>query len=97
MNLEMMTNNDVFQHMLYLTGLNRNNERLVQLLAEKGCNSTKAQIRSWRRKLDKNENARPCPDFVLLSLFRILFDEKNKNPEFCQYPEKIEDLISKTE
>lgn len=81
-----MNNNDILQHLLYLTGLNKNNERLITLLAEKGCNATKAQIRSWRRKTE-NENSRPCPDFVLISLFRILFDEKNRNADFCEYPE----------
>lgn len=80
-----MNNNDTFQHLLYLTGLNRNNGRLIELLAQKGCNATKAQIRSWRRK-EGDPTYRPCPDFVLISLFRILFDEKNKDPNFCQYP-----------
>ncbi|HHF3391691.1 TPA: hypothetical protein ACPO1V_001743 [Haemophilus influenzae] len=84
-NFKLMDNNDTFNHLLFLTGLNNDVDRLLVLLDEKGCKATKAQLRSWRRKTGR-DNSRPIPDKVLYSLFRILFDEKNKNADFCQYP-----------
>ncbi|WP_109427016.1 hypothetical protein [Aggregatibacter kilianii] len=79
--LLLMNNNDVFNHILHLTGLHRDSEQLIKLLAGKGCNATKSQIRSWRRKQGL-PNSREVPDFVMISLFRVLFDEKNKNQAF---------------
>lgn len=81
----LMTNNEIFNHLLFLTGLNRNDEKLIDLFATQGVIVNKSQIRAWRRKVEHTA-ARPMPDEVLRSLFRILFDEKNKDINFCTYP-----------
>lgn len=81
-----MDNNAIFSQLLFLTGFTYDTDLLVRLLEERGFKATKAKITSWRRKSGK-ANARPVPNEVLVLLFQILFDEKNKNPNFCQYPE----------
>lgn len=79
-------NNQIFSYLLYLTGFSNNKEKLIQLLEEKDFKITKSQMRSWSRKSGL-ANSRPAPDKLLFLLFRILFDEKNKNNKFCQYPD----------
>ncbi|WP_439241369.1 MULTISPECIES: hypothetical protein [unclassified Lonepinella] len=74
-----MDNNDSFNHLLYLSGLIDDIDLLLSLLEEKGVKATKANIRSWRRKSGK-DNSRPVPNKVLYSLFKILFEAKNKDP-----------------
>lgn len=86
--LDFMDNNDTFQHLLYLTGFSKDNERLIKLLEEKGFSVTKANIHSWRRKSGK-PNSRPVPNCILYAFFEILFAQKNNNPEFFEYPKEI--------
>ncbi|MGX2957707.1 DUF1456 family protein [Ursidibacter arcticus] len=81
----LMTNNEIFNHLLFLTGLNRDDEKLVELFLAQGIKANKSKVRAWRRKVE-HPAAKAVPDDVLRSLFRILFDEKNKNIEFCEYP-----------
>ncbi|WP_249962633.1 DUF1456 family protein [Histophilus somni] len=85
--LDFMDNNDTFQHLLYLTGFVKDNERLIKLLEEKGFSVTKANIKSWRRKSGK-PNSRPVPSRILYALFELLFAQKNQNPDFFEYPKE---------
>lgn len=82
-----MTNNEVFNHLLFLTGLNNDDENLIALLSSQGITVNKSQIRRWRRKID-HPQGRAIPDDVFQAFFRILFEQKNKNKDFCSYPKK---------
>ena len=82
-----MTNNEVFNHLLFLTGLNNDDENLIALLSSQGVAVNKSQIRRWRRKID-HPQGRAIPDDVFQAFFRILFEQKNKDKNFCSYPKK---------
>lgn len=82
-----MTNNEVFNHLLFLTGLNNDDENLIALLSSQGVAVNKSQIRRWRRKID-HPQGRAIPDDVFQAFFRILFEQKNKDKNFCSYPNK---------
>lgn len=82
-----MTNNEVFNHLLFLTGLNNDDENLIALLSSQGITVNKSQIRRWRRKID-HPQGRAIPDDVFQAFFRILFEQKNKDKDFCSYPKK---------
>lgn len=82
-----MTNNEVFNHLLFLTGLNNDDENLIVLLSSQGITVNKSQIRRWRRKID-HPQGRAIPDDVFQAFFRILFEQKNKDKDFCSYPKK---------
>lgn len=82
-----MTNNEVFNHLLFLTGLNNDDENLIALLSSQGVAVNKSQIRRWRRKID-HPQGRAIPDDVFQAFFRILFEQKNKDRNFCSYPKK---------
>lgn len=82
-----MTNNEVFNHLLFLTGLNNDDENLIALLSSQGITVNKSQIRRWRRKID-HPQGRAIPDDVFRAFFRILFEQKNKDKDFCSYPKK---------
>ena len=84
---DFMTNNEVFNHLLFLTGLNNDDENLIALLSSQGITVNKSQIRRWRRKID-HPQGRAIPDDVFQAFFRILFEQKNKNKDFCSYPKK---------
>lgn len=82
-----MTNNEVFNHLLFLTGLNNDDENLIALLSSQGVAVNKSQIRRWRRKID-HPQGRAIPDDVFQAFFRVLFEQKNKEKNFCSYPKK---------
>ena len=82
---DFMTNNEVFNHLLFLTGLNNDDENLIALLSSQGITVNKSQIRRWRRKID-HPQGRAIPDDVFQAFFRILFEQKNKDKDFCSYP-----------
>lgn len=82
-----MTNNEVFNHLLFLTGLNNDDENLIALLSSQGITVNKSQIRRWRRKI-AHPQGRAIPDDVFQAFFRILFEQKNKDKDFCSYPKK---------
>ena len=84
---DFMTNNEVFNHLLFLTGLNNDDENLIVLLSSQGVEVNKSQIRRWRRKID-HPQGRAIPDDVFQAFFRILFEQKNKDKNFCSYPKK---------
>ena len=84
---DFMTNNEVFNHLLFLTGLNNDDENLIALLSSQGVAVNKSQIRRWRRKIDHSQG-RAIPDDVFQAFFRILFEQKNKDKNFCSYPKK---------
>ena len=84
---DFMTNNEVFNHLLFLTGLNNDDENLIALLFSQGVAVNKSQIRRWRRKID-HPQGRAIPDDVFQAFFRILFEQKNKDKNFCSYPKK---------
>ena len=84
---DFMTNNEVFNHLLFLTGLNNDDENLIALLSSQGVAVNKSQIRRWRRKID-HPQGRAIPDDVFQAFFRILFEQKNKDKDFCSYPKK---------
>lgn len=84
---DFMTNNEVFNHLLFLTGLNNDDENLIVLLSSQGITVNKSQIRRWRRKID-HPQGRAIPDDVFQAFFRILFEQKNKDKDFCSYPKK---------
>ena len=84
---DFMTNNEVFNHLLFLTGLNNDDENLIALLSSQGVAVNKSQIRRWRRKID-HPQGRAIPDDVFQAFFRILFEQKNKDKNFCSYPKK---------
>ena len=84
---DFMTNNEVFNHVLFLTGLNNDDENLIALLSSQGITVNKSQIRRWRRKID-HPQGRAIPDDVFQAFFRILFEQKNKDKDFCSYPKK---------
>lgn len=84
---DFMTNNEVFNHLLFLTGLNNDDENLIALLSSQGIMVNKSQIRRWRRKID-HPQGRAIPDDVFQAFFRILFEQKNKDKDFCSYPKK---------
>ncbi|HHF3358999.1 DUF1456 family protein [Haemophilus influenzae] len=84
---DFMTNNEVFNHLLFLTGLNNDDENLIALLSSQGITVNKSQIRRWRRKID-HPQGRAIPDDVFQAFFRILFEQKNKDKDFCSYPKK---------
>lgn len=86
-NLFDMTNNEVFNHLLFLTGLNSDDEKLIALFADQGLAVNKSQIRRWRRKAD-HPQGRAIPDDVFQAFFRVLFDQKNKDKNFCLFPIK---------
>lgn len=87
MNIDLfdMTNNEVFNHLLFLTGLNNNDEKLITLFAAQGLDVNKSQIRRWRRKAD-HPQGRAIPDDVFQAFFRVLFNQKNKDRNFFAYP-----------
>lgn len=80
-----MTNNEVFNHLLFLTGLNNDDEKLIALFATQGLEVNKSQIRRWRRKAD-HPQGRAIPDEVFQAFFRVLFNQKNKDKKFCTFP-----------
>ena len=84
---DFMTNNEVFNHLLFLTGLNNDDENLIALLSSQGIAVNKSQIRRWRRKID-HPQGRAIPDDVFQAFFHILFEQKNKDKNFCSYPKK---------
>ena len=84
---DFMTNNEVFNHLLFLTGLNNDDENLIALLSSQGITVNKSQIRRWRRKID-HPQGRAIPDDVFQAFFRMLFEQKNKDKDFCSYPKK---------
>ncbi|MDF3110110.1 DUF1456 family protein [Haemophilus influenzae] len=71
----------------FLTGLNNDDENLIALLSSQGITVNKSQIRRWRRKID-HPQGRAIPDDVFQAFFRILFEQKNKDKDFCSYPKK---------
>ncbi len=85
MDLFDMTNNEVFNHLLFLTGLNNDDEKLIALFATQGLNVNKSQIRRWRRKVD-HPQGQAIPNEVFQAFFRMLFDQKNKDKNFCAFP-----------
>ena len=80
-----MTNNEIFNHLLFLTSLNSDDDKLITLFASQGLTVNRSQIRRWRRKVEHSQ-ARPVPNEILEALFRLLFDQKNKDRDFCKYP-----------
>ena len=82
---DFMTNNEVFNHLLFLTGLNNDDEKLIALFATQGLTVNKSQIRRWRRRID-HPQGRAIPDDVFQAFFRVLFNQKNKDSSFCSYP-----------
>lgn len=80
-----MTNNDVFNHLLFLTELNNDVEKLIALFDEQGFDVSSSKIRRWRRKVD-HPQGKPIPNDVFQAFFRILFSQKNKDKKFCAFP-----------
>lgn len=66
-----MDNNLVFAKMLGVFGINKNNQKIVELLQSQGVNATLSKVKGWRSSPDKAQ-FRAMPDFALEAFFNAI-------------------------
>lgn len=66
-----MDNNLVFAKMLGIFGINKNNEKIAELLQSQGVNATTSKVKGWRSSPDKSQ-FRAMPDFALEAFFKAI-------------------------
>lgn len=76
-----MTNNEIFNTLLHLTGLGVNKQLLIKIFALESLQVTKSQIKGWSTIIDDNR-ASSMPDWILRGFLQGLFKYRNlKNKE----------------
>jgi uncharacterized protein YehS (DUF1456 family) len=71
-----MTNNEIFNKLLHLTGCSRFPEITIEIFKLGGINASKSLIKGWRTT--KNYRATRMPDQVLNGFFSGLFEYRDK-------------------
>lgn len=66
-----MDNNLVFAKMLGVFGINKNNQKIAELLQSQGVNATVSKVKGWRSSPDKAQ-FRAMPDFALEAFFKVI-------------------------
>jgi len=71
-----MDNNLVFNKILHLTGVGRNQGQLINIFELGGVCATPSKIKGWRA-LEGNKRYSPMPDKVLLAFFDGFFEYRD--------------------